>query len=196
AGTGYGDINFIPGAGPFVLMGNYRVPGSNVINNSTSTETVNLGLNFGNTLTLNGAAGTLVVGGGLTNTASVFNTLSLAGSGIITNILGSTDPNGTNTVSMTTSNANWTLMDNATSSTMTVPWQFDIRAGTFNFGSGSSAPVLSTTSVNGQPQDHQVGVITGGVGTFNMNNGTFTTVARLNTATVNVSTGIVNQTGG
>ena len=76
------------------------------------------------------------------------------------------------------------------------PWNFDIRAGTFNFGTASSAPKLSSTSINGLPQDNQVGITSGAVGTFNMVNGTLTTVARLNTATVVNSIGIVNQVGG
>ena len=196
ANTTYGDIGFLPGAGAFVLNGNPIIPGSNIVNSSTSQQTVNPGVDFGSTLTLNGGSGGLIVGGGLTNTAAPLNTLTLAGTGTLTNLLASADPTGTNTISMTSSNANWTLMDNASSTPMTIPWTFDIRAGTFNFGSGSSAPSFSSITVNGQPQDQQVGVTTSNTATFNMNNGTLTTISRLNTATVNVSTGIVNQTGG
>src|SRR5204863_1287180 len=79
---------------------------------------------------------------------------------------------------------------------MTVPWILSISNGTFNFGNAGSAPVLTTTTVNGAPVDNQVGMVSGAVGTLNMINGTLTTSARLNTATSAGATGIVTQVGG
>jgi autotransporter-associated beta strand protein len=194
----YSDIIFSPGAGAFTLNGNPIMPIGNVVNLSANPQTIKLGLDFNANFTLDGGAGGLIVGGGLTNTATAptRTTVTLSGTGTLTNLLASTDPGGTNTITMTSSTANWTLMDNAASAQMTVPWSFDIRAGTFNFGTASSAPNLSSTTINGVPQDNQVGIISGTSGTFNMVNGTLTTVARLNTATVVNSTGIVNQVGG
>jgi len=198
ADTGYSDIIFSPGAGAFTLNGNPIIPIGNIVNLSGNSQTVNLGLDFNANFTLDGGVNGLIVGGGLTNTATAptRTTVTLSGIGTLTNLLASVDPGGTNTIFMNSSAANWTLMDNAASAQTTVPWNFDIRAGTFNFGTASSAPKLSSTSINGLPQDNQVGITSGTVGTFNMVNGTLTTIARLNTATVVNSTGIVNQVGG
>jgi fibronectin-binding autotransporter adhesin len=198
ADTSYSDIIFSPGAGAFTLNGNPIVPAGNIVNLSGNPQTVNLGLDFSANFTLDGGVNGLIVGGGLTNTATAptRTTVTLSGTGTLTNLLASVDPGGTNSIFMSSSTANWTLMDNAASAQMTVPWNFDIRAGTFNFGTASSAPKLSSTSINGLPQDNQVGITSGTVGTFNMVNGTLTTIARLNTATVVNSTGIVNQVGG
>ena len=198
ADTSYGDIIFSPGAGAFTLNGNPIVLTGTIQNLSGNSQTINLGLDFGANFTMDGGSGGLIVGGGLTNTATAptRTTVTLSGIGTLTNLLASVDPGGTNSIFMNNSTANWTLMDNAASAQMTVPWNFDIRAGTFNFGTASSAPKISSTSINGLPQDNQVGIISGAVGTFNMVNGTLTTIARLNTATVVNSTGIVNQVGG
>jgi autotransporter-associated beta strand protein len=198
ADTSYGDIIFSPGAGAFILNGNPIVPAGNVVNLSANPQTVNLGLDFNVNFTLDGGAGGLFVGGGLTNTATAptRTTVTLSGTGTLTNLLASVDPGGTNSIVMTSSTANWTLMDNAASAQMTVPWNFDIRAGIFNFGTALSSPKVSSTSINGIPQDNQIGLISGTSATFNMVNGTLTTIARLNTATVVNSTGIVNQVGG
>jgi fibronectin-binding autotransporter adhesin len=196
--TSYSDIIFSPGAGAFTLNGNPIIPIGNIVNLSGNPQTVNLGLDFSGNFTLDGGVSGLIVGGGLTNTATAptRTTVTLSGLGTLTNLLASVDPGGTNSIFMNSSAANWTLMDNAASALMTVPWNFDIRAGTFNFGTASSAPKLSSTSINGLPQDNQVGITSGAVGTFNMVNGTLTTIARLNTATVVNSIGIVNQVGG
>jgi autotransporter-associated beta strand protein len=196
--TSYGDIIFSPGAGAFTLNGNPIVPAGNIQNLSVNSQTINLGLDFNANFTIDGGVGGMIVGGGLTNTATAptRTTVTLSGLGTLTNLLASVDPGGTNSIFMQSGTANWTLVDNVASAQMTVPWNFDIRAGTFNFGTASSAPKLSSTSINGLPQDNQVGIISGAVGTFNMVNGTLTTIARLNTATVANSIGIVNQIGG
>jgi autotransporter-associated beta strand protein len=196
ADTSFGDLIFSAGAGAFVLNGNPIIPAGNVVNFSSNPQTVNLGLDFNANFTMDGGPGGLIVGGGLTNTTASTTRTTLSGLGTLTNLLASVDPNGTNTIAMTSSTANWTLVDNAASAQLTIPWAFDIRAGTFNFGTASSAPKISSTTINGQPQDNQVGIISGAVGTFNMVNGILTTIARLNTATVANSTGIVNQVGG
>lgn len=197
AGTSYGNITFTPNAGAFTLNGNPITLGGNIVNNSTNAQTIDLGIILNASgYTLDGATSPLIVGGGLTNTANIFTTSLLAGDGILTNLLASTDPAGTNTLQMTDTNGNWTVMDNPGSIPISVPWAIDIRAGAFTFGVGANAPNLYTTTVNGQPQDNQVGITGGATGTFNMSNGTFTTTARLNTATVLNSTGILNVYGG
>src|SRR5207237_5520519 len=121
---------------------------------------------------------------------------NLSGTGLITNLLASTDPNGTNTVLMNSTGANWTLLDNPSSMPIVVPWVFNINNGTLNLGSASSAPTFTSTTVNGQPQDNVVGAITNTTSTLNISNGTYTTFARLNTGTAGGATGIVNQVGG
>jgi autotransporter-associated beta strand protein len=200
AGTAYSNIVFNPGASAFTLNGNPVTLSGNITNNSSNPQTVDLGLNFNTSITFNGLGNSLIIGNGLTNTlgAPGSTTLTLAGTGILTNLLKSstTSPGGTNLVLLNSSTANWTLEDNASSAAMSVPWALEVSSGTFNFGDGSSAPTLSGTSAQGTPIDNQVGTVSGSTGTLNMVNGTFTTSARLNTATALNSTGIINQTGG
>ncbi len=199
AGTVYSNIVFNPGAGAFVLGGNPITLIGGITNNSSNPQTVALGINFGNSITLDGASNTLVIAGGLTNTlgATGSTTITLAGTGEIKNLLKSTaSPGGTNMVLLNSSTADWTLLDNDASTPMTVPWVFAVNNGSFTFGDDDDAPVLTTTTVNGLPQDNQIGTVSGATGVFNMANGTFTTSARLNTATAANSTGVINQTGG
>jgi alpha-galactosidase len=198
AGTFYSGIAFNPASGPFVLNGNSTTMGGSITNNSSNQQAVNLGVNFTNSIVLNGAAAPLVIGRGLTNTfgGSGSLTVTLAGAGILTNLLSSAStPGGTNIIA-TTGNANWTLVNNSSSAPITVPWAISINSGAFSFGSASSAPVLVTTTPNNSPSDNQAGTVSGATGTFNMVAGTLTTSSRLNTATALNSTGIVNQVGG
>ena len=175
-----------------------------VTNNSSNPQTIDLGLSFGSNgtnTTFNGGAAGLIIGGGVTNTSAAapgYTILTLTGVGTLTNIVNSATvaPGGTNVVLLNNAGANWTLLDNPSATAMTVPWDFQINLGTFNFGLGSSAPTLTNTSSQGAPQDNQVGAVSGGVGTLNFSNGIWTTVARLNTALANSSTGIVSQVGG
>jgi autotransporter-associated beta strand protein len=195
ANTSYTDLAFSFDSGQFILNGNPVYLTGNVANNSTNAERVAIGISYGDNRTFTGNSGPLVIGGGVTNTVSL-TTLTLAGNGILTNIVGTATGAETNSVLLTSSNANWTLVDNASSATMTVPWVLNVNNGTFNFGVGASAPRLTSTSVNGQPQDHIVGATPNSVAIFNMSNGVFTTSARLNTGTAGGATGIVNQVGG
>jgi fibronectin-binding autotransporter adhesin len=196
AGTTYSNVTFNGGAGAFTLSGNPITLSGGVINNSANTQTINLGLNFSNNASLNGTAAPLIIAGGLTNTSvgSASRVLTLTGTGILTNLLGSIAGGGTNQFLVNDGAANWTLMDNPSSTTISVPWAFTINNGTFNFGSASSAPKLISTSPQGVPQDDQVGG-NGGNGTLNISNGLFTTSARLNTGG-NTSSGTINQYGG
>ncbi len=197
AATSYGNITFTPNAGAFTLNGNPITLGGNIVNNSTNIQTVDLGILLGvSGYTLNAAASPLIIGGGLTNTATGFTTNFLAGRGILTNLLASTDPAGTNTIQMVDTNGAWAVVDNPLSIPISVPWPIDIRAGSFTIGLGDSAPNLYSTSGRASPNDNQVGDLSGTAGTLTVSNGTFTTSARLNTATVLNSTGIVNQVGG
>ncbi len=190
-------ITFASGAGAFVLNGNPVILTGGVTNASTSPDTINLGLTFSAPQAFIAGSSVLIIGGGLTNASTAnTNTLILSGAGILTNILNSTTtPGGTNVLLLNESTANWSLMDNSSSTPITVPWVLNDFLGTFNFGNASSAPTLITTTVNGAPQDNVVGNAAG-TSTFNMSNGVFTTSARLNTATATNSVGIVNQFGG
>jgi alpha-galactosidase len=197
--TSYSAIRFNPGAGAFRLNGNAITLTGNITNNSSNPQLIRLALNFSNSLVLSGASGTLTIGGGLTNTlgAAGFTTLTLSGAGILTNLLNSANnPGGTNVIALSGPSSAWTLLDNPVSAAMTAPWVFSINQGTFNFGSASSAPVLTVTTPNNSPSDHQAGTVAGATGTFNMMGGTLTTSARLNTATALNSTGVVNQIAG
>lgn len=196
ADTTYTDVVFNTGAGAFTLNGNSIILAGNVANNSANVQKVNLGLSYNTTpRTLNGGSAGLIIGGGVTNAANL-TTLTLSGTGTLTNLLASADPNTmTNVLSMAT-NANWTLMDNATATAVTVPWNFQIAAGTLNFGSGASAPTLTSTTARGAPGDNSLGQTTGASATLNVNNGILTLSARLNTGAAGGATGIVNVVNG
>ena len=199
AGTVYSNIVFSPGAGAFVLNGNPIFLAAAVTNTSAGSQTISLGMTFSNNLVFNGADGALIIGGGLTNTlgGSGSTTLTLSGTGELVNRFNSTtSPGGTNVIAENEGSASWTLLDNSSLTAVTVPWIFSINNGTFNFGGATSSPTLNCTTVNGAPQDNQIGDVTGGAGTFNMVNGTLTTVARFDTALAGTSTGVVNQVGG
>ncbi|MBW8864655.1 MAG: NPCBM/NEW2 domain-containing protein [Verrucomicrobia bacterium] len=198
ANTLYSGLTFNPGAGAFTLNGDPITLGGNLVNNSPQPQVVNLGLSFSNNISLSGAGDTLFIAAGLTNTfgAPGSTTLTLTGSGMLNNLLNSANnPGGTNIIA-TSGNASWSLVDNASSALMTVPWVFSINSGTFNFGSASSSPNLFTTTPNNSPSDNQAGTVSGAAGIFNMLGGTLTTTARFNTATALNSTGIVNQIAG
>lgn len=197
AGTVYSNIIFNADAGPFTLAGNPITMTGGIFNNSLNPQSINLGVNFAGNVSLNGVAAPLFVGGGLTNTigASGSASLTLTGTGVLTNILASTaSPGGTNALIENDGVGNWTLVDNATSATVTAPWALEINNGVFNFGNASSAPKLISTSAQGVPSDNQVGTGTG-VATLNFSNGLFTTSARLNTGG-NTASGTINQYGG
>lgn len=189
-------MTFASGAGAFVLNGNSVSLAGGITNSTANTQTINLGLTFTAPQTFTPGSGVLIIGGGLTNASSAnTNTLTLAGTGILTNLLASALATETNVILMNNSAANWSLMDNPSSTAITAPWVLNDDLGTFNFGSATSAPNLTSTTVNGGPQDNVVGSIAG-TSTLNFSNGTFTTSARLNTGVGTNATGIVNQYGG
>lgn len=190
AGTAYTDIGFNFDAGAFVLNGDPIALGGNILNLSPNTETIKLGLSLGANSTFNGGSGNLIIGGGVTNTASLTTTLS--GTGIITNLFGTATGAETNTILLNLTNAAWTVANNASSTSITNPVTLDIQAGTFNFGVGSSAPVLDCNgTVNAR-----LGVIGTSNATLNVVNGTLTIAARLNTGTAANSLATINQSGG
>ncbi len=142
----------------------------------------------------------MIIGGGL-NESGNETLVYLNGCGVLSNIFTalSTNTSGTNAFETTNNSANWTLLDNPTATPITLPWGFEILAGTFNFGSATSAPNFTSTPANGtiSPNlDNQVGDIAGATATFNMVNGTLTSSARFNTALLTDSTGIINMSGG
>lgn len=193
AGSTYSGITFMNSAGAFVLNGNPITLTGNITNNSLNPQTVNLGLSISASTTFNGASNTLVLGGGLTNTAaSGIATITLAGNGILTNLLASTTGTGTNIFAENTTNDNWTMVDSGTAITLPAA-SFNIAGGsTFNFGTPDSAPNLTVTGGSGT--DNTLGNGTG-TSTFNMVNGTLTLPVRLNTTAsgnLNVSGGTMN----
>ena len=199
AATIYSNIVFTSSAGAFVLNGNPITVGGNITNNSANPQTINFGLNFSGSFTLNGAGGPLIINGGLTNHlgAPGFTTLTLTGIGQLANTFNSaTRPGGTNVILLNDNTADWTLVDNANSAPINVPWVFEVNNGTFNFGTSTSAPNLTSSTPDNTPSDNLVGNTSGGTATFNMVNGTLTTSSRIDTATATSSTGIINQTGG
>jgi autotransporter-associated beta strand protein len=196
AATFYSNIVFNPGAGAFALNGNPVTLVTGVTNNSSVPQTVGVGLNFGNSIALNGAAAPLIIAGGLTNTIGATSPthLTLEGSGAISNSLANTiSPGGTNYVILDNPAANWTVTGNNSSA---VPWVLYVTNGTFNFGDAGDAPTLTTTTAHNSPSDNQFAMVSGANAAFNMINGTLTLNAPLNTCTVANSTNTLNQVGG
>lgn len=200
SGTTYSNIVFNPGAGAFTLNGNLILLNGNLTNNASNPEAFDLGLDFTNSLTLNGASGPLVIAGGLTNiwNSSGVTTVTLAGNGTLDDDFGSANnPGGTNILTLTNNSANWTIANNPSTTTInTGPWGFQIAAGTVTFGNGVNNPNLNfNTSVSGQ--DNYVGSLNGGLATLNINSGTLTTASRWDTGSFNSgATGVINQSGG
>jgi autotransporter-associated beta strand protein len=192
ADTTYTDLAFNNSAGAFVLNGNPVTLAGNVINTSTNVQTLKLGLSYSASRTFSGGTGGLIIGAGVTNAANLI-TLTLSGNGTMTNLLASADPNTMTNIISVISNANWSLMDNPASTPITTPVQLDILAGTFTFGSATSAPNLTNTAVN---NISRVGVTPGTPATFNMVNGKLTIASRLNTGAAAQAVAIINQSGG
>jgi fibronectin-binding autotransporter adhesin len=202
-------ITFVPGAGAFTFNGNPVTLAGGVTNSSSNPQTIDLGLDFGSSLTntvlVGGSspANPLIIGGGLTNilggTGDTW--LTLEGYGVLTNLLNTTSPGGTNVIQLNNNSANWTLVDNSASSTLTLPWGFVVFGGTFNYGTAghTTGPNIISTPASAQlgGVDTFIGDGTGLTGTFNMVNGSLTLNARLDTGTSTAnSVGIVTQTGG
>ncbi|HWC59509.1 MAG TPA: autotransporter-associated beta strand repeat-containing protein, partial [Verrucomicrobiae bacterium] len=197
--TTYSNLTFNGGASTFTLSGNAVTLTGGVVNNSPNPQTVNLPVDYASSISLNGTGAPLIIGGGITNTHAGlgFTTNTLTGTGILTNLLGRSVANGgTNLINVNDSSANWTLMDNAASTTSTVPWALAINSGTFNFGSATSAPKLVSTSPQGVPQDNQMGGTANATSTLNFSNGVFTTSARFNTGSAGGASSTINQYGG
>lgn len=193
AGNLYNNLAFVAGAGAFTLNGNSINLGGSVINDSVNTQTVNLDLSFSASRTFSGSSGMLVIGGSVTNTGNT-NVLTLEGTGILSNRFVSADVNTiTNILALSSTNGNWTLVDNPSSLAVTNPTQLDIQAGTLNFGAGASAPILSSSAAN---HNSRLGVTANSPATFNMVNGTLTIAARLNTGGGANTLATFNQSGG
>lgn len=195
AGTSYSGLEFVSGAGAFVLNGNSIVlGGSGIINQSTNAQVVDFPLSINSAQTLNGASGPLIIGAGVTNTLSN-NSLTLSGTGILTNLFYSIGV-ATNGISTVGTNANWTIVDNPTHVTNTAPWFLELTNGTLIFGNAGSAPNFLSTSLQGQPTDNQLGYSAGQTATLIISNGTYTTSSRMNTGPVGGATGVVDVVNG
>jgi autotransporter-associated beta strand protein len=199
AGTIYSNLTFNATAGAFILTGNpitMAAGTGNVTNNSSNPQTVELGLSYSGNISLTGGAGgaPLIIGGGLTNTSisTSVGTITLAGTGIITNLFANA-ASDTNSLAMNSA-ANWTIVDNPSSTAINATnlGLNILGGGTLNFGNAGSAPVL-VTSAEGQNSDSALGD-TGTAATLNMVNGALTLGRRLNTqnGNINVSGGTLN----
>lgn len=75
AGTQYNGITFNSGAGAFILGGNSIKLGGNVTNNSTATQTINLGMELvGADRTFNAASGNLAINGQISGSKGIVKT--------------------------------------------------------------------------------------------------------------------------
>ncbi|MBA3960372.1 MAG: autotransporter-associated beta strand repeat-containing protein [Chthoniobacterales bacterium] len=84
-GTLFNGLNFSVGAGAFVLDGNSISLGANVVNSSTSLQTINFGLDLTGTRTfaLTTGGGNITVGGNITSSGGTFG-VSTSGAGFLT----------------------------------------------------------------------------------------------------------------
>jgi autotransporter-associated beta strand protein len=194
-GTSYNTLEFVPGAGAYVLNGNgITLSGNGILNQSTNPVTINTPLDINNAAqTFNGAFGPLIIGGGASN--SVNSSMVLSGTGILANIF-SNGPAATNAISTVGTNTLWTILDNPTQTTNTAAWYLLLTNGTLVFGSPTSAPNFVSTSQQGEPQDNQLGYAIGQSATLIISNGTYTTSARMNTGPVGGATGVVDVVNG
>jgi autotransporter-associated beta strand protein len=80
ANTEYAGMTFNSGAGPFVINGNVINLAGNIVNNSTSVQTINTPLVLQANTTVNAASGNVVLGGSISGSFS----LSTAGSNTVT----------------------------------------------------------------------------------------------------------------
>jgi fibronectin-binding autotransporter adhesin len=154
------------------------------VNTSANLQTVNLGWNESGSQTLDAGAAGMNIGGTINITANT-NTLTLLGTGTLTNSftgLGNVgvvlNPNDTT--------ANWTILNNASLSAVTVPagGVNILNGGTLNFGSASSAPSLIFST--GWGTDNILGNTTG-ISALNMTNGTLTLPVRLDAGNANLN---------
>ncbi|HXF11270.1 MAG TPA: hypothetical protein VN625_10845, partial [Desulfuromonadaceae bacterium] len=181
AGTVYSNIVFNAGAGAFTLNGNSIVLAENITNNSSNPQTINIGINYTTSRTLNGGTSGLVIGGGWNDTVTTTATITttLAGQGTLVNSLST--PNSTN-ILLTSPGANWTIVDNTTSTPTSFLGALNIfNGGTLSFGTPESAPNLTMTG-NDSTSTAQRQLIGNGTGTSTLNivNGTLTLTDRLN----------------
>jgi fibronectin-binding autotransporter adhesin len=192
AGTSYADLAFVTGAGTFTLNGNDITLDGNIVNQSSNPQAIKLAMSQGASRTFNGGSAGLAIGGALTNTANLV-TNTLAGTGTLANALASADPNSITNFLSVISNANWTMVDNATATPNSVPVQLDVHAGTFNYGTALIAPVMTNTQA---AFVWRIGVTPGIPAIFNMVNGTLVSAPRLNTGAGGGTIAQVNQSGG
>jgi len=196
-GSTYGNVQFAASAGAFVLNGNpVTMGGTSVLNSSTNAQTINIPLSFGGSVTFDGAGGPLIISGGLTNNAAAFTTTTLSDTGMVSDLIGDS-AGGTNVLLLNSTNANWTMVDNAASAPITAPCSIEVFSGTLIFGSSNSAPNFTSTTPNGAPNDTLLGQNANQIARLNMINGSLTLASRLDTgANIAGSTGIVSQVGG
>jgi autotransporter-associated beta strand protein len=200
SGTPYSSITFNPGAGSFVLNGNLLAIANGITNNSLVPQTINLGISFSNSITLNGAGSALNILGGLTNAVSapVATTITLAGTGTLGNLFTyNYYPLGTNIFAIT-NNANWTIVNNTPLNQNGGPVVFQIDSGTLSYGTPSSAPFFESDNQNGPPLDNEIAAVPGAAGVLNVINGELAlspdldmAVAANSTATVNVDSTLI-----
>jgi fibronectin-binding autotransporter adhesin len=191
-GNFYG-LDFDTSASSFTLYGNPINVQGNIVSTSPNPQKVNLDLTYTASGTNDGGAGGLTLGGNITNAVNG-GVITFSGTGTVSNKVYNSDPSITNvTLAANSSSANWTLMDNSTSTAQTNAYQFNIQGGSFSIGNGASAPVMVTTSTI----NTVVGSLANVPATFTVNSGNFTmTGARFNTGTAANSIANINVNGG
>lgn len=91
AGRTYAGLNFLPGAGAFVITGNELNPGSFIANSSVSPQTLNLPLNLTQDVTLTISGAPIILSGPVSGDFGLFKTgaqpLTLSGTSTFNGVL-------------------------------------------------------------------------------------------------------------
>jgi autotransporter-associated beta strand protein len=178
AGTLYTNITFNSGAGIFTLNGNPINFRGTMLNNSSSTQAVNLGFTLNAACSFDGgtAGGALAVSGGVTNISATSQTVTLLDVGTMKDLWATNaGANGGGQLQflLGTAGGDWTILDGTGTGGLVSPGnvQFTLSAGApggaIDFGTVSSAPNVDV----GAGFVSIASPATGNSNAFNINNG-------------------------
>ena len=156
AGTNFAGLTFNSGASAFTLNGNRLTLGGNVTNNSTSDQTINLGLIMSGTRSFDADSGDLTVNGVIGQTSGGAKGLLKTGGNVLT-------LSGANTYSGSTTVSNGSLILNGDQSAAT--GSVTVANGATLGGTGT---VGGATTISGT---HAPGATAGAIGSQTFANG-------------------------
>ncbi len=192
SGTVYTNITFNGTAGIFTLNGNPVVLQGTLLNNSSSTQIVNLGFTLSASPTFDGgtAGGALAINGGITNITGTTKIVTLQDTGTI-NDFWATNSGATGggqiELLLGSGGGTWTILDGTgtggliSAGSLQLAMNVGATSGEFDFGSTNAGP-NSAPNVDGGTNSSVTisGAGTSSIQTFNLNSGTL----KVNTVTL------------